>query len=70
MLGGTKDLIIRISDESGNTALHKCAQEGQLVCLKWLVLTVTAGDAVSVCNHDDLTPAAVAAKVRDFLHHC
>lgn len=62
-LGGTSELAIRITDSLANTALHKAAEAGNLLCLQWLVGQLPNDCLRNITNHDSLTPLAVAARV-------
>jgi len=62
-LGGTSELVIRITDSLANTAIHKAAEAGSLPCLQWLVGQLPNGFLRNITNHDSLTPLAVAVKV-------
>ena len=63
-LGGTSELTIRITDSLANTALHKASEAGNLPCLQWLVGRLPNDCLRNITNHDNLTPLAVAVKVR------
>ncbi|XP_078356429.1 uncharacterized protein LOC144641257 isoform X2 [Oculina patagonica] len=61
-LGGTSEIVIRITDSSANTALHKAAQAGNLQCLRWLVERLPNDCLRNIINQDHHTPLAVAIK--------
>ena len=55
--------MIRITDSSANTALHKAAEAGNLQCLQWLTERLPNDCLRNITNQDRLTPLAVAIKV-------
>lgn len=61
-LGGTSEIVIRITDSSANTALHKAAEAGNLQCLQWLTERLPNDCLRNITNQDHLTTLAVAIK--------
>lgn len=61
-LGGTSEIVIRITDSNANTALHKAAEAGNLQCLQWLTERLPNDCLRNITNQDHLTPLAVAIK--------
>lgn len=71
-LGGRGEIVIRITDACANTALHKAAQAGNLLCLQWLVeqLPNDSGCLRNITNQDHHTTLAVAIKVWALCKSC
>lgn len=61
-LGGTSELVVRITDAFGNTALHKAAEAGSLSTLQWLVSRLPNDCLGHVTNGENLSLLAVAVK--------
>lgn len=62
-LGGTSELVVRITDAFGNTALHKAAEAGSLSTLQWLVSRLPNDCLGNITNGENLSLLAVAVKV-------
>ena len=65
-MGGTSEIVIRITDSNANTALHKAALVGDLHCLQWLIEQLPENCVSNITNHDCLSPLSIAVKVRLF----
>ena len=62
-LGGTSEIVIRVTDSCANTAVHKAAQAGNIACLQWLVGELPNDCVRNITNQDYHTPLAIALKV-------
>lgn len=61
-LGGTSEIVIKVTDSCANTAVHKAAQAGNIACLQWLVGELPNDCVRNITNQDYHTPLAIALK--------